>query len=200
MYSPGKMTDRISGFSQKIQKRYGLRQLKITKPGQMKPYARQVFQLVNEAYGHLYGFVELTDEQMQFYTDQYFRYVNPEFVSVILNKQDEVVAFGIAMPSLSKAVQRAKGRLFPLGFWHIFRALKKNDRADLYLIATRKEYLSKGVHVLIFEKILSAFLTFGIQTVETNPELETNLQVQAIWKDFDRRQHKRRRCYSKELV
>ena len=197
--SPRAMHARIVEFSKKVQDRYGLRQLKITKPSQMKPYARQVFQLVNEAYSHLYGFIELTDKQIQFYTDQYFSYVNPEFVSVILNRQDEVVAFGISMPSLSRAVQKAKGRLFPFGFVHILRGMKKNDRADLYLIATRHEYRSKGVHVLIFEKILSAFVKFGIKKVETNPELETNLQVQAIWKEFNRRQHKRRRCYAKEL-
>ena len=200
MYTPKGMPPRIPEFSKKVQERYGLRQLKGTKPSQFKPYAGQVFQLLNQAYSDLYGFVELTDKQIQFYTDQYFSYINPEFVSVILNKQDQVVAFGIAMPSLSRAVQKAKGRLFPFGFWHIFRAMKKNDRADLYLIATRNEYRSKGVHVLIFEKILTAFLKFGIKTVETNPELETNLQVQAIWKEFDRRQHKRRRCYSKDLA
>jgi hypothetical protein len=199
MHSPKEMPPRIVEFSKKVQDRYGLRQLQATKPSEVKPYAGQVFQLLNEAYGNLYGFVELTEKQIQFYTDQYFSYINPEFVSVILNEQDVVVAFGVSMPSLSRPVQKAKGRLFPFGFMHILQAMKKNDRADLYLIATRSEYRSKGVHVLIFEKILTAFLKFGIKTVETNPELETNLQVQAIWKEFDRRQHKRRRCYAKEL-
>ena len=200
MYSTGKMSPRIVEFSKKVQDRYGLRQLEFTKASQLKPYARQAFQLVNEAYSHLYGYVDLTDKQIQFYTDKYFSYVNPDFISAILNEQNEVVAFGIAMPSLSLAMQKGKGRLLPTGFWHIYRAMKQNDRADLYLIATRNEYRSKGVHVLIFEKILNAFIKFGIQTVETNPELETNLQVQAIWKDFNRRQHKRRRCYAKALV
>lgn len=199
MFSPGVVPPRIIDFSKKVQSRYGLRQLEFTRRSQMKPYAGQAFELVNEAYGELYGFVELTEKQVKFYTDQYFRFVNPDFVSVILNRQGDVVAFGIAMPSLSKAMQKAKGRLFPFGFWHILKALRKNDCADFCLIATRHEYRNKGAHVLIFEKILSALLKFGIQRAESNPELETNLQVQALWKDFDRRLHKRRRCYLKEL-
>lgn len=196
---PKEMSPRIAAFSKKVQERYGLRQLEATKPSQIKPYAGQVFKLLNEAYSDLYGFVELTEKQIKFYTDQYFTFINPGFVSVILNRQDEVVAFGITMPSLSRAVQKAKGRLIPFGWWHILRAMKKNDRADFYLIATRSEYRNKGVHVLIFEKILNTFLKFGIKKVETNPELETNLQVQAIWKDYQPRNHKRRRCYVKAL-
>jgi GNAT superfamily N-acetyltransferase len=200
VFSPGKIPTRVAEFSKKVQARYGLRQLEVKRASQLKPYARQIFQLVNEAYSHLYGFVELTEKQIQFYTDQYFGYVNPEFVSTILNQQNEVIGFGLTMPSLSRALQKANGRLFPFGFWHLYRALQKNDRADFYIIALRPEFRSKGVHVMILEKILTTCMKYGIPVAETNPELETNLQVQLIWKGYERRQHKRRRCYSKELA
>lgn len=197
---PPKMFPRVAVFSRKLAERYQLRQLKLTRASQIKPYAGRVFQLINEAYRDLYGYVELTEKQVKFYTDQYFSFINPDFVSIILNQQDEVVAFGIVMPSLSRAVQKAKGRLFPFGILHIMRAMKKNDRVDLYLIATGNEYRNKGVHVLIFDKLLNTLLKFGVKKLESNPELETNLQVQALWKEFHRRNHKRRRCYAKELV
>ncbi|WP_425615648.1 hypothetical protein NA78x_005578 [Anatilimnocola sp. NA78] len=199
IHSPGKIPPRVAQFSQKVQQRYGLRQLQVKRASELRSYAPEIFRLVNAAYSHLYGYVELTEKQIQFYTDQYFGYVNPDFVSTILNQQDEVVAFGLTMPSLSRALQKAKGELFPFGFWHLYRALQKNDRADFYIIAIRQDYRSKGVHVMILEKILTTCLKFGIPLAETNPELETNLQVQLIWKGYDRRQHKRRRCYAKEL-
>ena len=199
VFSPGEIPPRVAEFSRKVQERYGLRQLHVNRPSELRAYARQIFQLVNETYSHLYGFVELTDKQIEFYTEQYFGYVNPEFVSTILNQKNEVVAFGLTMPSLSRALQKAQGRLFPFGFWHLSRALQKNDRADFYIIALRKDLRNKGVHVMILEKILTTCIKYGIPTAETNPELETNLQVQLIWKGYERRQHKRRRCYSKEL-
>lgn len=200
MYSPGKIPPRVAEFSQKVRERFGLRQLQVKRASELKAYGPQIFELVNEAYSPLYGFVELTAKQMQFYTDQYFSYVNPEFVSTILNQKNEVVAFGLTMPSLSRALQKAQGSLFPFGFWHLYRALQKNDRADFYIIAIRRDFRSKGVHVMILEKILTTCLKYGIPIAETNPELETNLQVQQIWKGYDRRQHKRRRCYAKKLA
>ncbi len=194
------MPPRVAEFSKKVQERYGLRQLEVKSANELKPYAPQIFQLVNESYRHLYGFVELTPKQVEFYTDQYFSYVNPDFVSTILNQQNQVVAFGLTMPSLSRALQKAGGKLWPLGWWHLSRALRKNDRADFYIIAIRQDLRSKGVHVMILEKIQATCLKYGIPVAETNPELETNLQVQLIWKTFERRQHKRRRCYCKDLV
>jgi hypothetical protein len=196
---PEKMTDRIRDFSAKIAERYGLKNLQAKKASEIKPYAKKVFDLINEAYSQLYGFIQLNEQQVKFYTDQYFTFINPEFISLIVNEKDELIAFGLTMPSLSKALQKAKGKLFPLGFIHVLRALKKNDRADFYLIAIRKDFQKKGVHVMIFEKILNSFLKFGIKKVETNPELETNIQIQAIWKDYAPRNHKKRRCFIKQL-
>ena len=196
---PEQMTDRIRDFSAKVAERYGLKHLEAKNARAIRPYAGQVFDLINEAYSHLYGFVELNEQQVKFYTDQYFTFIKPAFVSLIVDQEDKVIAFGLTMPSLSRALQKAKGRLFPFGFIHILNALRKNDRADFYLIAIRKEYQRRGVHVMIFEKILNSFLEFAIKKVETNPELETNLQVQAIWKDYNPRYHKRRRCFSKVL-
>lgn len=195
---PPEIPPRISEFSAKVAERFGLWHLEGGR-SQLKPYAPKIFELINSAYSNLYGVVELTRAQIDFYTDQYFTFIKPEFVSIILNQEDKVIAFGLTMPSLSKAVQKAKGRLLPFGFLHILGALRKNDRADFYLIAIDKEYQRKGVHIMIFEKILKNYLRFGIKKVETNPELETNTNVQAIWKDYSPRQHKRRRCFVKNL-
>lgn len=195
---PKHIPERMSEFAAKVAERFGVRHLEATR-SELKPYAPQIFKLLNSAYSHLYGFVELTEKQIKFYTDQYFTFIKPDFVSLILDKEGQVIAFGLTMPSLSKAVQKAKGRLLPFGFIHILGALRKNDRADFYLIAIDKEYQRKGVHIMIFEKILKNYQRFGIQKVETNPELETNTQVQAIWKDYNPRNHKRRRCFIKNL-
>jgi hypothetical protein len=109
------------------------------------------------------------------------------------------VAFGITMPSLSRALQKGYGELFPLGWYHLWNALRKNDRADLYLIAVRSEYQGRGANAIIIDHMHRFFLQRGIKKVETNPELETNAAVQAQWKYFERRQHKRRRCFLRQI-
>ncbi|MBK8562610.1 MAG: hypothetical protein IPN76_04510 [Saprospiraceae bacterium] len=195
---PTEIPPRMAEFSKKVAERFELHQLEGSR-SQLKPYAPKIFGLINKAYHDLYGTVTLTDAQIKFYTEQYFTFIKTDFVSIILDKQDEVIAFGLTMPSLSKAVQKAKGKLLPFGFLHILGSMRKNDRADFYLIAIDKEYQRKGVHIMIFEKILKNYQKFGIKKVETNPELETNIHVQAIWKDYNPRQHKRRRCFIKNL-
>jgi GNAT superfamily N-acetyltransferase len=111
-----------------------------------------------------------------------------------------MVAFGIVMPSLSLALQKSQGNLFPIGFIHLFRALKRNDRADLLLVAVRSEYQGKGVNAIIMNQMHKVFNKLGITKVESNPELETNQNVQGQWKYYDKRQHKRRRVFIKHIT
>jgi GNAT superfamily N-acetyltransferase len=197
---PDSVPERIESFAKKVADRYQLRNLEAKRSKDLRPYIRPIFDLINDTYSELYGVVELTEKQIDFYAEQYFGFINANFISVILNAEDEVVGFGITMPSLSTALQKSRGRLFPFGFIHILRAMKKNDRADFYLIGIRKDFQRRGVHILMFDKILKAFHKFGIKKVETNPELENNTQIQAIWKDYHPRQHKRRRCFIKKLA
>ena len=161
--------------------------------------APQIFEVVNEAYRHLYGTTPLSEEQIRFYVDQYFGLAMLDFIPVVLDKENRVVAFGISFPSFSKALQRSKGKLFPFGFIHFLWAMMFSKRVDLYLEGVRDEYLGKGVNGMMMDTLYKNFVKHGMKVVESNPTLETNNHVQVQWKYFDRRQHKRRRIYIKHL-
>lgn len=161
--------------------------------------APQLFDVLDEAYRHLYGTVPLSDAQVKAYVDSYFGFAITEFIPMVLDENEKVVAFGITFPSFSKALQKSKGNLFPFGFIHFLRAMKKNDRADLYLVGIRDAYLGKGVNAMMMAQIYRVFTKNGIKFVETNPNLELNNNVQVMWKYFKNRQHKRRRVFVKHL-
>jgi len=167
---------------------------------ELLPYARDLFQIYNQEYRNLYSAVPLTEAQIEAAIHQYIGLIDPKFVPVVLDEKERMVAFGIVMPSLSRAMQKANGRLFPLGFLHILRAMRRNDRADLYLVAVRGEYQGKGVNAMLMDHVHRLFLGIGIRKVETNPELEWNTDVQGQWKYYQKRQHKRRRAFIKQLV
>jgi hypothetical protein len=179
--------------------RNNLSVLKVRKAKDLLPYGKEIFHVLNAAYGGLYGFVELSEKQIDMYIHQYFGFIIPEYVPVVLDCKNHVVAFGIAMPSLSRALQRCRGHLLPFGFILILNALKHNKRVDLYLTAVRPDMQNKGVNAILIYETNKAFMKYGIEKVETNRELEENTKVRAQWKFFDSRQHKRRRCYRKEL-
>lgn len=170
------------------------------KAKEMLPYARDIFYLINETYKDLYGFVELTDKQIDCYVKQYFSFIRPEYLPLVLDENNKLAAFGITMPSLNKALKKINGKLFPFGFLHILREMKKSDSLDLYLTAVRTDLQNKGVNALLIDQINKVCIKKGIKYVETNRELETNEKVQAQWKLYDARQHKRRRCYKKSLT
>jgi hypothetical protein len=196
---PAVIPERIGRAAQVVLERLGCTVLKAKKPKEILPYAPQIFALINEAYAHLHGVVELSESQIKYYTKQYFSFIRTDFVTLITDKQDKLVAFGITMPSLSIALQKAKGSLFPFGFIHILRALKKNTVGDMYLVAVKPELQNKGLTAVLINEIAKSYIRNGIQFAESNPELETNQQVQSFWKYFDAKNHKRRRCYIKQL-
>jgi len=197
---PGEVNETVRRIAEITLKKNNLKILRVKKAKELLPYASEIFHLLNEAYRYLYGFVELSDKQIDMYVKQYFGFIIPDYVPVVLDCKDRVVAFGITMPSLSRALQKNKGRLLPFGFIPLLSAMKHNKYADLYLTAVRPDLQNKGINAILINEVTKVFVKNGIEKVETNRELEENSKIRAQWKFFDRRQHKRRRCYKKELV
>ena len=157
-------------------------------------YGQKVFELLNLAYANLYGLCERTQKQIDYYINLYLPMLRLDCVRLILDADDEVVGFGISIPSLAKAQQKAKGKLFPFGFVHMLKALKgKNDVIDLYLVGVHPEYQSKGVNALLFTELIPQYIANGYKYAESNPELESNEKIQGQWDYFKREQHKKRR-------
>ena len=196
---PDRMDERIARASSIVLKRNNLHLLETNDKKDLLKYAPQLFGLVNREYSKLYAAVALTDAEIKHYTKTYFTFVEPDFVPIILDDNDQMVAFGVTIPSLSGALQKSRGCLFPFGWWPLIQALRKNERADLYLIAVDSRYRGMGVNMVLMNKAFETFKRRGIQWVESNPELEDNRNVQSQWKSFEKRQHKRRRCVIKML-
>lgn len=196
---PNEPIEKIARAAEIILRRNNLKLLEVNNKKDLLAYADELFQILNDEYAHLYGVVPLTERQVQHYIKQYFDYIRPDFVPVVLDENGRMVAFGITMPSLSRALQKAGGKLFPFGLLHLIRALRKTDRMDLYLVAVRSEYQGKGVNAILIDHMTRLFLKLGVNKIESNPELESNHLVQGQWKYFETRQHKRRRCYIRHL-
>lgn len=190
----------IARIADLARRRYKLHFLETNRKKDLLEHADELFEILDDSYAHLYGTVPLTRRQVQAYIKQYFGFVRPDFVPMVLDEQGRMVAFGITMPSLSKALQKSGGEMLPFGFLHILRALRNYENFDLYLVAVRKEYQSKGVNAILMDRMNHVFNKLGVKKVESNPELETNVNVQGQWKYYERRQHKRRRVYIKHLV
>ena len=196
---PQVIPEKLEKLSSIVQRRLGLTIANAKKPKDLLPLAGPIFELINEAYAELYGVTPLTEKQIAYYTKAYFGFMRTDFVSVILDKEGKLAAFGITMPSLSAALQKADGKLLPFGVFHILKALKKNDTADFLMIAVRKDLQGKGVNAIMMYELAKSYIKNGIKYAETNHELEDNTKVQSIWEHFDARQHKRRRCFIKHL-
>ncbi|WP_314663888.1 N-acetyltransferase [Prevotella aurantiaca] len=202
---PDSIPEKLVKLSEMIQKRYNLHIKKLTKKEIFEGgYGRKIFELINNTYKDLYGFSELTERQIDQYIDQYFPYANLDFITVIEdgNKNNQIAGMGITIPSLSRALQKCKkGRLFPFGWWHLLKVIKfmKTDGVDLLLLGFLPEYRSKGANALLFYDLIPRYIKYGIKWGETQVEMETNNRVQSQWEMFDSVNHKRRRCYRKNL-
>jgi len=182
-----------------IQDRYKLKIIKFKKNKEILPHVNRMFELLNKTYSELQTFVPIQQYQIEHYKKKYLPFVNPDYITCVANEKNQIIAFSIIMPSFSKALQKANGKLYPFGFLHILKAQKINDTAAFYLIGVDPEYQSKGVAALIFKEMNEVFLRNGIHKVETNPELIENKAIQALWKDYKHEQHKERQTFKKTI-
>jgi len=197
---PEIVPEKVSKGAELIAKRYKLHTADGKNIKDILKYFNGLFELINVTYKDLYGFTEITPKQAVNLKKQFQSLLSPEYISFVLNEEDELVAFGISMPSLSKALKKSNGKLFPFGYLRVMRALRNNDTIDLLLIAIKPEYQNKGLNAIIFKKIMQTVINNNFTNVETTRELEDNQKVQHLWNDYESRQHKRTRCYIKKLV
>lgn len=196
---PDILPEKVEKFSSLIAQKYKLKTLKFNNKKEILPYVEPMFKLLDETYKHLSTYTPISDEQIKTYKEKYFGFIDKDYITCVADENNQLVAFAITMPSYSKALQKAKGKLFPFAWWHFLQAGKKNDRANFYLIGIHPEYQRRGVTSIIFKAIQMNLKDKGIKFLETNPELEENKNVQVLWQDYNPVNHKRRRTYSLEI-
>ena len=203
LYVPDQLPEKFVRISEIILQKYKLKIKKLTrKEIKEKHYGQKIFDLINEAYAPLYGFSKMTQGQIDQYVNTYLPLLDLRMVSIVETEDGELVAAGISMASLSKALQKAKGRILPFGWFYLLKALfiKRPKVLDLLLVGVKPEYQSKGVNALLFYDLVPTFKKMGFVYGESNPELEENKKVQAQWSAFESVQHKRRRAFKKAIL
>lgn len=199
---PEQLPEKHVKFAEIVKDRYNLKVRKLTKR-QIKTenYGQKLFQLINETYCVLYGYSLLSPRQIDMYVDVYLSLVDMKMLSFIENQEGELIAAGITIPSLSEALQKCNGEIFPFGWWHLLKTMfwKKPETLDLLLIGVRPDYQNKGVNSLLFVDLFQNYRKLGFKYAETNANLETNAKVQAMWTPFEKELHKRRWVFGKEI-
>lgn len=182
-----------------IRKRYKLKVLETNTIKEILPYIDEMFALYNQTYSVLSSFVPINQRQIDYFKKKYLPFVNPKYIRFIADSEGKIICFAIVLPSFSKALQKAKGKLFPFGFWHLLNARRKNDTVEFYLIGVSPEYQSKGVPSLLFDYFYPVFKRNGIKKCISTPELEDNIAIQQLWKNFNPTDFARRSTYRKDL-
>jgi len=196
---PNSLNEKVLKFNEIIKEKYKLNVLKFRNKKEILPFVEPMFELLDKTYRKLSTYTPITSEQIQSYKDKYFKLIDKDFIVCITNSSNRLISFAITMPSYSKALQKANGKIFPFGWWHLLRATKNNERANFYLIGIDPEYQRKGITALVFSEIYNTFKKRGVKFIETNPELEENKNIQLLWQDYNPQNHKRRRTYSIEI-
>ena len=182
-----------------IKKRYQLKAIRFKKTKDIMPYVDKMFDLFNESYASLPSFVPISDVEIAYFKKKYISFINPEYIKYVVDKDHKLVAFAITMPSFSKALQKAKGKLFPFGFIHLLKAKKNSKDIIFYLIGIQPSYQNKGVTAIIFEEYYNTYTEKGIKNCYRTPELSTNRAIAALWKNFEPKICKKRCTFRKNI-
>jgi hypothetical protein len=199
---PQGIPEMLTKIAQRVLERQNLHLVKVKNKryANLAPYIKQIFQLMNKTYDHLYGYVPVKDDLMDMLAKQYIPLVNLEYIQLVCDHEEKLVAFGLMIPSPVNALKRSKGHLFPFGFIEFFRELKHSKVLDMLLIAVEPAYKNSGVLSLIFTEAIKNAIKHKIEYAETGPELLTNQHVQSLWKSFETRHHKSRSAFVKKIT
>jgi hypothetical protein len=196
---PKEIPEKVERLMKLVLEKYQLHLLKPLTVKALQPYIRKMFLLYNESFHDLFGFTALTEKQIEYYTKKYLRLIRPDLISLVIDKEDDIVGFGVCMPSLAKALRQTKGYLYPFGFLHLIKAIKKNDEVQMYLIGVKPEYQGKGLLALIYQELHSTYIKCGFKIARTQPQLDDNLKAVSIWKNYNSRIYIRRRVWTCDI-
>ncbi len=197
---PDKLDERMKKISDYIMKKNGFQVVMYNDRKILKQDAYDAFKVIDKEFGKLYGTVPLTDKVISKSIEDYIPLINLKYVCIIKDKENNIIGFALLVPSIARALKKSNGRMFPFGVFRLLRALQgKNDTLEMFLVAVSEEYQKQGIPAIIITTILDMCIKNGVKICETGPELEHNEAVQSMWKTFNTRHHKRRRCFIKEL-
>lgn len=199
---PEEVPAKYARVAQYAREQMGLRVIKLSnREIYRKGYGKKVFDLFNEAYKSIFGFSELSDQQVDHILHQYLKFIDKQMMPFIVNDKDEVVGAAITMGSLTQAMRKAKGCLLPFGWYHLLKALywKREDNAEMLLVAVRPDYQGLGVNAMFFDDLIPIYNRYGFKWAETGPQLEDNVRELTQWKPLKPEYVKRRRCFKKSI-
>ncbi len=202
VFPPKEVPERIERLAEMVKQRYHVKIVKVKNSRELvKRFGIEYMDVIDAAYQKLYNFQPMTDKQKNYYKDMYFQFLNFDFVTLVVNENEELVGVGLGMPDIAPALRKSGGKLFPFGWYHLIKALKakKMERFSFLLIAVRPDYQDKGINALFLQDQIPLINQYGIHTLETTSMLETNTKVLSFFMQFDHKQHKRHRAYIKPL-
>jgi len=186
-------------YAEVVKKRYKLKALNFTSTKQIMPYVEEMFELFNTSYEKLSSFVPISEKQKVFFKKKFISFINPEYIKFIIDENGKLITFSITMPSYAKAFQKANGKLFPTGFYHILKAKKQSKEAVFLLIGISPKYQKKGVTAIVFDEFFKTYAQRGVVKTFSTPELEENKDIQLLWKNFNPVVYKKRSTFKKDI-
>lgn len=195
IHVPEKLDSRIERVQNALLNRFNFKLLKFKDRKEILPYVYKAFDIYNEAFNKLHGTVMLTDKQIKSMVGQFIGLVDLDYIPIVVDKDDNVVGFAVLVPSLAKALQKNKGKLFPFGWYHMLKAIKKNDTLEMYMIAIKPEYQGYGLNSILMHDVTKVAIAKGIKYAETGPELEENYLIRSQWENYNAEIIRKRRCY-----
>ena len=197
---PEKIDEKYGKISEYLAKRSGFQLVQYTDRKVLKKDAYEAFKVIDVAFSVLHGTVPLTDAIIDKTINDFIPIINLKYICSIKDKEGKIIGFAVMCPSMAKALKKSNGKLFPFGVFRVLKALNgKNDTLEMYFVAVQPEYQSKGIPAIMMNHLIKVCIENGVKICETGPELELNDSVQSLWKGMDVRQHRRRRCWTKEI-
>ena len=195
--------EKLGRIAKLLVEKYGLQVLKIRDvkrdPVLKEKLLSQFFEIYNESFKAVHNFIPLTEDEQKEMGNHYFKYLKEGLTCMVLDKDGNLAAFGVSMPSLSRAFKRARGKLFPIGWLFILLAFWRYKKVDLMLLGSAPQWHSKGLSAIFHTKLETSYYKMKIKTAISNPQIDTNIAAIKVWDSYKKEFYMRRRCWIRKI-
>lgn len=195
-----KNTERFERISSLLMRRRNYRNVCETMPTKkvIKKYGDSFFECYNAAYSTLDNFIPLDERAKKATLKQFGTILNNKFFGIIVNDEDKVIAFTIALPYIGDALRKGKGRLLRTIF-PLLRAIKHPKKLELTLMGVHPDYRNSGAQALTMAAITKNINEFHIVDTFADPILTTNEDMLSMWKGMSTSLRCKRQTFKKHL-
>jgi hypothetical protein len=192
------LDERIQRIAARAAKRSGLWVLRFNNKAELRAWAPKIGAAYNRAFVDNWEYYPLSPRDIAFLTDNLLGVADAKLIKIIA-QEDQVVGFLFAFPDVSRGLQKARGRLFPLGIFHLLLDMRRTKKVAINGAGVLPQFQGRGGNALLYCEMEKTIREGAFQRADLTQVAETAVQMRQDLENVGGIPYKNHRVFIKDI-